>query len=219
MLTAVLSAQTPIYNPSALWFEHPDYGITDSYRLQVYRDGSDYQGPPLYTADIPKTTAVPSGEAGGAGYELRFADMPLLPVGQSYRASLRAIGGGGTSEPSNITPELWRLNACARPGAAGVTLPSLAVQTWPSLKVGQTTVLTVAVRAPSDVVFVMLDLLADQQPASYYVAKVAPGIPSTAQVFWGPFPRAGTFEVAGQIIDSGGCQATLPAGTRLTIDP
>lgn len=215
IVTAVLLSAQPIYNPSALHFDHTDYGITDAYRLQVYRDGTDYTGPPLYAADIPKAKAIPSG----TGYELRFFDMPLLPVGQSYRASLRAIGTGGTSEPSNVTPELWRINACARPGSSGVTLPSMSVQTWPTMKVGQSTVLTLALRAPGNVVFLMLDLLADQQPASYYVAQVAPDTPASVQVFWGPFSRAGRFEVAGQMIDAGGCQATLPAGFGITIAP
>jgi hypothetical protein len=216
-LMAVLSAQaqTFIFNPRALWFNHPDYGITTTYRLQVYVDGSDYTGPPLYAADVPQAKALPSGD----GYELRFKDMPAVPVGRTYRASLRASNGDGTSPPSNITPEIFRLNSCALAGAGTVTFPSLAVQTWPALKRGESVVLTLAIRAPHDVAFVMLDFIGDGQPSWYYVTEVAPGQPSTVQVFWGPFTRAGTFEVTGQVIDAAGCQTSLPSGTRLTVAP
>lgn len=227
LLAGVLLAQTspPVYNPVGLQFDHDLVGgvdVTDHYQLGFMKDaGENTLLNFLFTHDVPKSILVPSPLPEGATvgtYTIPFERIPALPVGTTYRAVLYAVDAEQrASFPSNITPEAFRFNACALAGAAGVQLPSIAVPTWPELTTGQGVTLTLHLTAPHDVQFVMLDLIGDGLPAWYFVTKVAPGKPATAQVFWGPLPKTGQYEVFAQLIDSGGCQATLPFGTFVSI--
>lgn len=225
VLVAAPAAQL-MYNPSLLHWDHTqeDYDATTTYDLTVFHDAT----PPVavYTYSIPKDRVTPGGTGsnGIPTWFVPFSKLPALPVGWSYVMNLKATGPEGTSDPSNMTPQTSRWNPCALPGSAGVKLPSLQVTTWPALKVGKSVVLTVSIRAPHDVQFVTLDLVGDSQPAWYYVTKVPPAVDTpdsfaNAEVFWGPFVRQGRFQVTGQLIDSEGCQATLAAGTWVTVAP
>lgn len=213
LTVAVLSAQT-IYNPRALRFEHDDYAITTQYRLNLYADPVDTARPPVFTVDLPQSAVT---VVAAPTYELAFATMPAVPVGTTFRATLLALNADGVSPPSNVTPESFRFNACALEGSTGVRLPSLTVQTIPPLTVNTGVMVTLTVTAPHDVQFISLDLIGDGLPAWYYVTHLTTPAQATTTVFWGPFKRAGRYELAGRMVDSGGCEAQLGSGTFVTI--
>lgn len=207
---SVMSAQAQtIYNPSGLLFTHDDFGITTEYILELY-DPSD-EAVPIYTVKVPKTNIRPEGTE----YALDRKWMPLVPVGKSYKARLRAANSDGISEPSNITPQSWRLSPCAAPGAAAVTSPMVTVNplppTYPRNKIVE---LPINVSSASNVVSIRVDLWGDGRPGWYYVMDDARPAPV---LLWGPFTMAGRFEMTVAIVDAQGCEATLGTRTWITV--
>lgn len=208
-LSAMSAQAQTIYNPSGLTFTHPDFGITTEYILELYDPGDETT--PIFTTRIPKDRIRPEGTE----YALDRKWMPMVPVGKSYKARLRAANGDGTSEPSNITPQSWRLSPCAAPGAGVVTSPVVTVGPLPATLPRNTLIeLPVNVFSASNVVSIRVDLWGDGQPGWYYVMD--DGRPALT-VLWGPLTRAGRFELTVALVDAQGCEATLGTRTWITV--
>lgn len=200
-------AQTVLYNPTTLAFEHTGYDITTFYRAEFWV--APATGQPLVTlvatADVPRNV-VTLGPAGPPQtYLLAMRNVPVfVPFGRTYVLRLLACVDAGCSPPSEVTREQVRYTYCRNTDTTVRPLTiSHATQTEGTAN-GYVPV-TLTISAVQPVTAVAIQLVGSGQPAAYFTGVDMRG---TIRLSLGPLPRAGRYLMNISASDQAGCSAS-----------
>lgn len=213
LLQTSIFAQTPLYNPTGVQFDATttDFQNTTSYTLEFYTaDGVTL----LFTQSVPKANVQSiTGTDGLPHYVIPFTSLTnALPAATSYKMRLRAVGSG-TSEPSNLTPEIARFSTCVT--ASGSIMQMRMTTTIPQFTHGTYASWTLSVDSAAPVHWVSVSFQGSGSPAIQFYRATDMRGPHTYTL--GKIPRAGTFIFVVTASDEQGCSTTVALGSATVL--
>lgn len=121
LLAPVAAGAQTVYNPTKIQFASPDHAtLVTSYTVEYWLSTVDpATGAPFMTMTLPKA-AVTAVETGYEAPLSALQPQPALAVGVLYKATLKAVGDGGTSVRSTASNFFGLANAPVVPTAVSI---------------------------------------------------------------------------------------------------